>query len=136
MNLQTLISYAEFCFLGSNKRSHRVAASATKGWDDDSLPGAGFLYNSVPLDSVGWHGDSPPEAGFSKSRRASPEAHQSRPNLPVPKCGFLLAFDKQTASSEPDAILRMKISKDVYIRYRSQQEHLWAPKTQNSPRVM
>ena len=41
-----------------NKRSRRAAASATRGWHDDSLPGAGFLYNSVPLDSVGWHGDS------------------------------------------------------------------------------
>ena len=79
MNLPTLISYAEFCFLGSNKRSHRVAASATRGWQDDSWPGAGFLYNSVPLDSVGWHGDSPPEAGFSTSKRASPVAHQSTP---------------------------------------------------------
>ena len=49
------------------------------GWHDDSLPGAGSLYNSVPLDSVGWHGDSPPEAGFSTSKRASPVAHQSTP---------------------------------------------------------
>ena len=122
-----------------NKRSRRVAASATRGWHDDSLPGAGFLYNSVPLDSAGWHGDSPPEAGFSQSRRASPEAHQPRPNLPVSKCGFLLAFDKQTASSEPDTILRMKISKDVYVRYGSQpaqREHLWAPQTKCSPRVV
>ena len=79
---------------------------------------------------------SPPEAGFSQSRRASPEAHQSRPNLPVSKCGFLLAFDKQTASSEPDTILRMKISKDVYVRYRSQQEHLWTPEAESSPKVM
>ena len=47
-----------------------------------------------------------------------------------------MAFDKQTASSEPDTILRMKISKDVYVRYRSQQEHLWAPKTKSSPKVM
>ena len=52
------------------------------------MPGAGFLYNSVPLiplgrktiprqrlgsrradahlDSVGWNGDSPPEAGFPR----------------------------------------------------------------------
>ena len=83
-----------------------------------------------------WQDDSPPGAGFSQSRRASPEAHQSRPNLPVSKCGFLLAFDKQTASSEPDTILRMKISKDVYVRYRSQQEHLWTPEAESSPKVM
>ena len=83
-----------------------------------------------------WQDDSPLGAGFSQSRRASPEAHQSRPNLPVSKCGFLLAFDKQTASSEPDTILRMKISKDVYVRYRSRQEHLWTPEAESSPRVM
>ena len=40
------------------------------GWHDDSLPGAGSLYNSVPLDSVGWHGDSPPEAGFPVRRES------------------------------------------------------------------
>ena len=96
MNLPTLISYAEFCFLGSNKRSHRVAASATRGWQDDSWPGAGFLYNSVLLDSVGWHGDSPPEAGFSQSRRAPPEAHKSKPNYHVSRCRFRLAFCSTT----------------------------------------
>ena len=53
-------------------------------WHDDSLPRAESLYNSVPLDSAGWHGDSPPETGFSRSRRASPQAHPSRPNLAVP----------------------------------------------------
>ena len=59
--------------------------------------------------------------------------------MPVSKCWLLSAFDMQTASSEPDTewtFLRMKRSKDVYIRYRSQQEHLWAPKTKSSPRVM
>ena len=30
-----------------------------------------------------------PEAGFAQSRRASPEAHQSRSNLPVSRCRFL-----------------------------------------------
>ena len=53
-----------------NKRSRRAAASATRGWHDDSLPGAGFLYNTVPLDSVGWHGDPPPEAGFPVRRES------------------------------------------------------------------
>ena len=88
------------------------------GWHDDSLPRAGFLYKSVPLDTVGWHGDFPPEAGFSTSRRASPEAHQSKPNLPVSRCRYLLAFCRTTAPPEPDTrccSLRMKISEDLYI---------------------
>ena len=32
--------------------------------------------------------------------------------------------------------LAMKTSKDVYVRYKSQQEHLWNPNTKSSPRVM
>ena len=56
----------------------------------------------MPLDSVGRHGDSPPEAGFSQSRRASPAAHQSRPNLPVSRCRSPFAFCRTTAPSEPD----------------------------------
>ena len=63
-----------------NKRSRRASASATRGWHDDSTPGAGFLYNSLPLDSAGWHGDSPPEAGFSQCGRA----HVHRPRLTSP----------------------------------------------------
>ena len=119
MNLKPLMSCKWLCFLSrtrarKKKRSRRVTAGVARRWQDDS----------------------PPRAGFSQSRRASPEAHQSRLNLPVSKCGFLLAFDKQTASSEPDTILRMKISKDVYVRYRSQQEHLWTPEAESSPRVM
>ena len=34
------------------------------------------------------------------------------------------------------SFLKMKIGKDVYNRYRSQQEHLSWPKQKNSPRVM
>ena len=54
-----------------NKRSRRAAASATRGWHDDSLPGAGFLYNSVPLDSVGWHDDYLSGAWFAVQFGAS-----------------------------------------------------------------
>ena len=49
----------------------KAAIERNKKWHDDSLPRAGSLCNSVPLDSAGWQGDSPPEAGFSQSRRAS-----------------------------------------------------------------
>ena len=74
----------------------------------------------------------------SQNRRASPEDHCGRPHLPVSQCRFLLAFDGQTASSEPDTewtFLRMKISKAVYVRRSgSQQDRLWAPNSKSSPR--
>ena len=67
----------------------------------------------------------------SQNKRASPEDHCGRPHLPVSQCRFLLAFDGQTASSEPDTewtFLLMKISKAVYVRRSgSQQERLWLP---------
>ena len=57
----------------------------------------------------------PPEAGFSQSRRASPEAHRSRPNLPVSRCRFPFAFCRTTAPPAlqpiPEACLEYHYSK-------------------------
>ena len=105
MNLQTLPFYTE-CF------SSRTAIPWQK---------LGPCKIKVPLDSVGGHGDSPPEAGFSQSRRASPAAHQSTPNLPVSRCRSPFAFCRRTAPSEPDT---QCCSSQVKIRHSAQQEHL------------
>ena len=114
MNLQTLISYKEFCFLGRTR-------AATNGPDESRRAQQGVARRFLARGWVQCTNRCPPEAGFSQSRRASPEAHQSRPNLPVSRCRFPFAFCRTTAPSEPDTecwSLRVK------IRHSAQQEHL------------
>ena len=89
-----------------NKRPRRVAQQG----DDTTVP-------RQWLDSCTVRRRCIPRVGTaileSQNRRASPEDHCGRPHLPVSQCRFLLAFDGQTASSEPDTewtFLRMKIS--------------------------
>ena len=117
MNPNTLLSCKEQNSCG-NKRSRRAAASATRGWHDDSLPGAGFLYNSVPLDSVGSTAIPRQRLGsrVSLSRRVS---YQERPHLPVLWWLDLLALARKMASSECDTawvFLQMNISKEANAR--------------------
>ena len=107
MNLQTLISYKEFCFLGRTR-------AATNGPDESRRAQQGVARRFLARGWVQCTNRCLPEVGFSQSRRASPEAHRSRRNLPVSRCRFRLAFCRTTAPSEPDTeccCLRMQISK-------------------------
>ena len=90
MNLQTLISYKEFCFLGRTR-------AATNGPDESRRAQQGVARRFLARGWVQCTNRCPPEAGFSQSRRASPEAHRSRPNLPVSRCRFPFAFCRTTA---------------------------------------
>ena len=130
MNPKTLLSCMEQKSCG-NERPRRVAQQR----GDTTVPRQWLGSCTVRRRCIPCVGTAILE---SQNRRASPEDHCGRPHLPVSQCRFLLAFDGQTASSEPDTewtFLRMKISKAVYVRRSgSQQDRLWAPNTKSSPR--
>ena len=107
-NLQTLNSYMEFCFPG---RTH----AAIHGPDESRRAQQGVARRFLARGWVQCTNRCPPAAGFSQSRRASPEAHQSRPNLPVSRCRFPFAFCRTTAPPAlqpiPEACLEYHYSK-------------------------
>ena len=95
MNLQTLISYKEFCFLGRTR-------AATNGPDESRRAQQGVARRFLARGWVQCTNRCPPEVGFSQSRRASPAAHRCTPNLPVSRCRFPLAFCRTvTARRKP-----------------------------------
>ena len=95
MNLQTLISYKEFCFLGRTR-------AATNGPDESRRAQHGVARRFLARGWVQCTNRCLPEVGFSQSRRASPAAHQSTPQLPVSRCRFPLAFCRTvTARRKP-----------------------------------
>ena len=132
MNPKTLLSCMEQKSCG-NERPRRVAQQR----GDTTVPRQWLGSCTVRRLWIPCVGTAIPG---SQNKRVSPEDHCGRPHLPVSQCRFLLAFDGQTASSEPDTewtFLRMKISKAVYVRRSgSLQERLWAPNTKSSPKVM